>query len=173
MGPMLTDDVWKRRGVSLLWDAENLATVCRPTEVVSLRQFLQLHRAQAAEDAYEPLLVNDGQTMVVAGLEAAIDALEPEAAEAWLCEVVYPAILEFQQTIGSTEGALVLWLADARRLRHESSDDTHYWYCATAYQGRELPLSRCLFNGAHTDRQYIRAVRNRPEHAGLYMQRVS
>ena len=45
MGPPLSDDIWMRRGISLLWDAEALATVCTPKQVVSLRQFLLLHAA--------------------------------------------------------------------------------------------------------------------------------
>ena len=45
MGPPLTDDIWMRRGISILWDAEALATVCTPGQVVSLRQFLLLQAA--------------------------------------------------------------------------------------------------------------------------------
>jgi hypothetical protein len=45
MGPLLSDDIWMRRGISMLWDAEALAAVCTPKQVVSLRQFLLLYAA--------------------------------------------------------------------------------------------------------------------------------
>ncbi len=174
MGPMLSDDIWMRRGISLLWDAESLAAVCTPKQVVSLRQFLALHAAGWREAEYEPLMVNDGKTLVVAGLESAIDALPPDEAEVWLCEVVYQAMAGFQKALGSTEAALVLWIADAKRLDYHTSDDTHYWHCGTEYKGKQIPLSRCLFNGAQSDRQSIRGGTKKPEAGvGLYLQRIS
>jgi hypothetical protein len=36
MGPPLLDDIWMRRGISLLWDAETLAAICTPRQVVSV-----------------------------------------------------------------------------------------------------------------------------------------
>ncbi len=174
MGPMLSDDIWMRRGISLLWDAESLAAVCTPKQVVSLRQFLGLHTAGWQDAEYEPLMVNNGKTLVVAGLESAIDALPPDEAEVWLCEVVYKAMVAYQQAVGSTEASLILWIADAKRLDHHTSDDTHYWHCGTEYKGRQIPLSRCLFNGAQSDRQIIRGGTKKPEAGvGLYLQRIS
>lgn len=38
-GPTLHDDIWTRRGISLLWDADALCRVCTPQQVVSLRRF--------------------------------------------------------------------------------------------------------------------------------------
>src|ERR1022692_4552548 len=154
MGPPLSDDIWMRRGITLLWDAETLPTVCTPRQVVSLRQFLHLHAAGWPASEYEKLLVNDGKTLVVAGLESAIDALAPDEAEVWLCEVMYKAMVAFQQVIGSTEGCLILWIADYKRLDYHTSDDTHYWHCGTKYKD-QIPLSRCLFNGAQASRQLI------------------
>ena len=174
MGPPLSDDIWVRRGISLLWDAESLAAVCHPNQVVSLRQFLVLNGAGWPETEYEPLLVNGGKTLVVGGLETAIDALPPDEAEVWLCEVVYKAMVAFQQAVGSTEAALVLWIADSKRLDYHTSDDTHYWHCGTEYRGQQLPLSRCLFNGAQGDRQSIRGGGKKAEAGvGLYLQRIS
>ena len=76
-GPTLHDDIWTRRGISLLWEAESLAQVCTPQEVVSLRRFLQLNSLGWPEDQL-PLV--DDRVLVVAGLESAIDALPPEQA---------------------------------------------------------------------------------------------
>jgi hypothetical protein len=44
MGPPLLDDIWNRRGISLLWDADTLAGLCDPEEIISLRRFLRLHK---------------------------------------------------------------------------------------------------------------------------------
>ncbi len=176
MGPPLLDDIWMRRGISLLWDAASLAAVCTPRQVVSLRQFLVLNTAGWPEAEYEPLLVNDGKALVVGGLETAIDALPPDEAEIWLCEVMYKAMTEYQREVakGSTEASLILWIVDHKRLDYHASDDIHYWHCGTEYRGQQIPLSRCLFNGAQSGRQNIQGGSKKPESAvGLYLQRIS
>jgi hypothetical protein len=173
MGPPLSDDIWMRRGISLLWDAETLATVCTPRQVVSLRQFLLLHAAGWPEA--ELPLVNDVR-LVVAGLESAIDALAPDEAVAWLERTVYPAIISYQENVagGGTEASLILWIADHKRLDYHTSDDTHYWHCGTEYKGQLLPLSRCLFNGAQDGLRRIQAGGKKSEvGAGLYHPRIS
>jgi hypothetical protein len=173
MGPPLSDDVWMRRGISLLWDAETLATVCSPRQVVSLRQFLLLHAAGWPEG--ELPLVNDAR-LVVAGLESAIDALAPDDAVAWLERTVYPAIVSYQENVagGGTEASLILWIADHKRLDYHTSEDTHYWHCGTEYKGQQLPLSRCLFNGAQDGLRRIQAGGKKSEvGAGLYHPRIS
>lgn len=176
MKPPLTDDIWKRRGVSVVWDAETLASVCTPGQVVSLHRFLALNAAGWPEAECEPLMVNDGRTLVVAGLESAIDALPPAEAEAWLCEVVYKAMTEYQREVarGSTEASLILWIADPKRIEFKTSDDTHYWHCGTGHNGQAIPLSRCLFNGAQGGRQRIQGSDKKDDlGVGLYLQRIS
>jgi hypothetical protein len=173
MGPALNDDIWMRRGISLLWDAETLATVCTPRQVVSLRQFLLLHAAGWPEA--ELPLVSEVR-LVVAGLESAIDALAPDEAVAWLERTVYPAIVSYQENVagGGTEASLILWVADHRRLDYHTSDDTHYWHCGTEYKGQLLPLSRCLFNGAQDGLRRIQAGAKKSEAGvGLYHPRIS
>lgn len=174
MGPQLLDDIWMRRGITLLWDPASLAAVCTPKQVLSLRQFLMLDAAGWPEIQYEPRLVNEGKSLVVGGLETAIDALPPDEAELWLCEVIYKAMVAFQQAVGSTEAGLIFWFADSKRLDYHTSDDTHYWHCGTEYKGKQIPLSRCLFNGAQGDCQNIRAGTKKSDTVlGLYLQRIS
>jgi hypothetical protein len=173
MGPLLSDDIWMRRGISILWDAEALATVCTPRQVLSLRQFLLLHEAGWPEA--ELSLVNDAR-LVVAGLESAIDALPPDEAVAWLERTVYPAIISFQENVagGGTEASLILWIADHKRLDYHTSDDTHYWHCGTEYKGQQLPLSRCLLNGAQDGLRRIQAGAKKTEiGVGLFHPRIS
>ena len=77
----LLDTVWQRRGISWIWDDEALNEIARPGEVLSLRQLLR-------DDGHWPddLPSNNGRTMVVAGLDACLDLLSPEDADAWLAQ---------------------------------------------------------------------------------------
>jgi len=174
MGPTLSDDIWMRRGISILWDAEALATVCTPRQVVSLRQFLLLHAAGWV--GVDPFLVNNEKCLVVAGLESAIDSLSPDEAEVWLCDVVYKAMVSYQQTVadGANEAALVLWLADSKRLDYHTSDDMHYWHCGTEYKGQQIALSRCLFNGGQSDLRRIHVIGAKQQEVwiGLFHPRI-
>jgi hypothetical protein len=173
-GAVLHDDIWTRRGISLLWDADSLSGICTPQQVVSLRRFLQLHTLGWPEAQVS--LVND-KVLVVAGLESAIDALPPEAASEWLEQVVYKALTGFQREVagGGSEAGIVLWFTDARRFEYRTSDDTYYWHCTTEYKGQQIPISRCLFNGGQSDARRIHVVDSKKvEHwVGLFHPRVS
>ncbi len=172
-GPTLQDDIWTRRGISLLWDAESLAAVCTPQQVISLRRFLQLKSLGWPEDQLS--LVND-EVLVVAGLEGAIDALPPEEAIEWLEHVVYKALVSFQREVagGGNEAAVVLWFTDFRRFEYRTSDDTYYWHCSTEFKGQQIPVSRCLFDGSHGDARRIHHREDAKEcWVGLFHPRVS
>lgn len=173
-GQHLQDDIWTRRGISLLWDAEALSKICTPQQVVSLRRFLELHALGWPVDSLP--LVNE-QVLVVAGLESVIDALPPEQACHWLEQVVYKAVIAYQREVadGGNQAALVLWITENRRLDYQTSDDSYYWHCGTEYRGQTIPLSRCLFNGAEHDLRRIHVVdAKKTEHwIGLYHPRIS
>lgn len=173
-GPVLHDNIWTRRGISLLWDGESLSKVCTPQQVISLRRFLQLHSLGWPDD--QLALVND-EVLVVAGLESAIDALRPEEDCAWLEQIVYKAIVSYQREVagGGSQAALIFWITENRRLTYETSDDTYNWHCTTEFKGQQIPLSRCLFNGAQHDLRRIHVVgAAKAEHwIGLYHPRIS
>jgi hypothetical protein len=174
MQPPLFDDTWTRRGISLLWEPESLSKLCTPQQVVSLRRFLQLQTLGWPEDQLS--LVRD-EVLAVAGLESAIDALAPDEACQWLEQVVYRAVVAYQQAVagGGGEAALVFWITENRRLAYQTSDDTYNWHCGTEYKGQTIPLSRCLFNGAEHDLRQIHVVDSKKaEHwVGLYHPRIS
>ena len=50
---ILQDDVWKRRGMSLLWGGETLSALAQPLSVVSIRQFFALGRQLARRPAQQ------------------------------------------------------------------------------------------------------------------------
>ena len=176
MQPSLDNDIWTRRGISILWDADSLSKVCTPQQVVSLCRFLQLHAAGWPENDLP--LVND-RALVVAGLETCIDALPPNEACNWLEQTVYQALVSFQREVGGggDQAALILWFVDRRRLVYQTSDDTYSWHCGTEYKGQTIPLGRCLFNGAEHDLRQIQiplgSDKRTEQWIGLYHPRIS
>lgn len=174
MNPDLQDHSWTLGGTSVLWDAGALREICAPDAVRSLRDFLCLHEAGWPE--HEIKLIN-GRTLVVGGLEAAMDTLHPDQACEWLEENVYPAVLDFQENVadGGREAALILWFADAKRIFPQPVDNTYHWHCSGEHRQQSIPIGRCIWNGAEgsvrriikTDAQQTR------HHIGLFLQRIS
>ena len=168
--PLVNNDLWTRRGITLLWNAGELNKLCQPNQVISLRSFRQLYAAGWPEDDL-PLV--DDEVLVVAGLEACIDALPPEEATAWLEETIYPAIVSYQREVagGGGQAALVFWLVEHNRLQYRTSDDSWFWHCAGEYKKQQIPLGSCLFNGAQEDLKEIHDLKGK--RLGLYHPRIS
>src|SRR5262245_1797628 len=129
MSPDLHDDTWMLCGTSLLWHPEALNRICSAESVLSLREFLRLHHAGWPEGTLG--LINN-RTLVVAGLEAAMDTLDPDEAVGWFDQKMYPAVLDFQENVadGGREAALILWLADRNRIFHRPADNSYHWHCS-------------------------------------------
>jgi hypothetical protein len=70
---------WARRGVTLLWGAEELRDIASAAEVRPLRSLFA-----GRSDWPEQLPSNAGRALVAAGLEATLDCLSPADAEQWL-----------------------------------------------------------------------------------------
>ncbi len=174
MNPDLHDNSWMRGGTSLLWDADALKRICPAESVRSLRELLRLYQSGWPEDALK--LVN-GRTLVVAGLEAAMDTFAPEQAVEWLEQTVYPAILDFQEEVadGGREAALIFWLADGKRVFPKASENTYHWYCSGEHRKESIPIGRCIWNGAEGSvRRIITLNSDKKEvHVGLFHPRIS
>jgi hypothetical protein len=172
MGPPLSDDIWMRRGITLLWDAEKLARLCGTEKIISLRRFLELHRAGWPDG--ELSLVGE-KTLVVAGLDGCLDVMPPHETETWLEQVVYIAMLSYQRQVadGCNEAALVLWFVDPKRIHHEVAQDTYEWLCDGDYRGQRIALSRCLFNGTQHDLRRIVTEKGIDHPIGLFHPRIS
>jgi hypothetical protein len=141
----LKGDVWKRRGVSLLWEAEALSALSKPEDVVSIRQFFAM-----VGNWPNDLPCNDGNTLVVAGLEGCIDLMEPEEAEGWLKSEFLPAVLAFQDEYGL--GSLVFWLPTGKsRVRMNRATEAYTWICSAPHNNQQLELGRILWAGAEAD----------------------
>jgi hypothetical protein len=141
----LKGDVWKRRGVSLLWEAEAFSALSKPEDVVSIRQFFAM-----VGNWPNDLPCNDGNTLVVAGLEGCIDLMEPEEAEGWLKSEFLPTVLAFQDEYGL--GALVFWLPTGKsRVRMNRATEAYTWVCSAPHSNQHLELGRILWAGAEAD----------------------
>jgi len=174
MSPDIQDKSWMGSGISLLWDAKTLNEICPPDSVRSLREFLRLHQAGWPENT---LALINGRALVIAGLEAAMDTLNPQPAVEWLEQKVYPAVRDFQDNVadGGGEAALIFWLADAKRIWHRAADNTNHWYCSGEHRQQSIPIGRCIWNGAESSVRRIIAVDsdNKPENIGLFLRRIS
>ncbi len=174
MNPDLLDATWLTSGTSLLWDAAALNRICPAKSVRSLRELMRLHQAGWANGQLQ--LIN-GRTLVIAGLEAAMDTLHPDTAVEWLEKTVYPAITDFQQDVadGGREAALIFWLADKNRIFHKASEDTYHWHCGGEHSKKSIPIGRCLWNGAEGSARRIvtTGAENKPVWSGIFHPRIS
>ena len=143
---ILDGDVWKRRGVSLLWGENAFAHLAQPQNVRSIRQFFAM-----VGHWPEELSSEDGNALVVAGVEGCLDLLEPTQAEAWFEADLKPAILAFQAEY-SLEAALVFWLPTGKnRIRMNRATEAYSWVCAAPHSNQHLDLGRILWAGAEAD----------------------
>lgn len=163
----LLDTVWQRRGVSWIWDDEALYSVAKPPEVFSLRQFLQ-----AGKTWPDDLPSNDGNTLVVAGLDACLDLLLPADADGWLGNELKSAVLSFQDAY-SGEAALIFWLPTGRRRFHiDMASDAVRWRCSAPNSDQRIEFGRLLWGEAREyPQEIILAEGAKP--AGLFHLRIT
>jgi hypothetical protein len=163
----LRDTVWQRRGVSWIWDAEALSRVCKPAEVLSLRQFLRARSGWAEE-----LPSNDANALVVGGLDGALDLVKPETAEQWLVDTLKVTILSFQAAYDG-QAALIFWLPNGeRRLRTNPASEEVMWLCSAPYAPRKLDFGRLLWGAPGMYPQEI-CPDGTAKPAGFFHQRIT
>lgn len=170
----LTDRSWTKRGLSLVWNAEELGSVAGAETAWSMRQLLMYSRAWPSE-----LPSSNGKAVVVAGLDSCLDAFGPDAAEEWIRREVVPMMLSFQEEYHG-EAALVFWLPDGlKRLTHPSSEDRYGWRWVAHPEVEPLALGRSLWAGAEADsRRIVTPVNGKVDPTGagwvgLYLLRLS
>ena len=164
---MTLDTVWQRRGTSWIWDEEARNQVCEAAQVWSLRQFLR-----SVGKWPDDLPSNGANTMVVAGLEAGLDLLTPDDAEAWLGDTVKAAIFSFQDYYEG-DAALIFWLpAGQSRIKLNSATDSIEWRCAAPSSEALLAFGRILWSEANEYPQGI-VLHEGAKVAGLFHLRIA
>jgi len=174
--PLNDTIVWTKRGVSVVWDAKAISELGSMARAISLRDLFRW-QANGWSERNEYFTGKDERAVIVAGLDAALDALSPDDAEAWMQKRLMKAITEFQDEIagGGQEAALIFWMVNRKRFQYQTATDSVVWKCSTAHGSRELPISHCIWNGAQADiRRIIPHSYDDPENGiGFFLQRVS
>jgi hypothetical protein len=173
----LDDSVtWTKRGVSVVWDAPALAKLGTMAKALSLRQWFRW-QADGWPDREHYYTGKDGRTIIVAGLDAALDSMKPEVATEWMQSKLLAAIREFQAEVagGGQEAALIFWMVNRKRFQYRTADDSVIWKSAVGYGGETIPISHCIWNGAQSDIRRIVPVGSTDVEngIGLFLQRVS
>ena len=171
----LTDIVWKTRGISVLWDVEALASLGPLPEAISLREFFLWHGDDWSPTSAHARDLSQRRCLVVAGLEAALDAMEPEVAETWLEDVLRPVLKRCGNDLfgGEQSGALIFWMVWKERFIQNHYDSKIRWRCEGEYRGRDIRFSTGIWNGAYEDVQRIAPPDTGDEGLGFYLQRIS
>ncbi|WP_176314316.1 hypothetical protein [Burkholderia vietnamiensis] len=167
----IRDTVWQRRGISWIWDAEAMNSIARPDEVLSLRQFM---RAVGRWQDHWPdaLPSNQGNAIVIAGLDGCLDLLSPNEADVWLGSEMKDAILSFQDYYGG-DAALVFWLPSGqRRLHVQTASDAVTWRCSAPFSAQQLDFGRLLWGEAREYPQEI-VLADGAFPAGLFHLRIT
>lgn len=163
----LQDSVWKRRGISWLWGNKALSSVTDPSEVFSLRNLMRVSRNWP-----EDLPSNNGDALVVAGLDVCLDLLTPEDADNWLNTELKSVVLSFQEKY-SGEAALIFWLPSGqRRFCIKTTSDAVFWKCAHPNPDQLLEFGRILWGQAGEYPQRI-VMGEECEWAGLFHLRIT
>ncbi len=150
---------WWRRGFSILWDVETMASIIDPLEVISIREMFAMARAWP-----ENLPAAGGDTVVVAGVEGCLDALDGPSAQRWVEEDLRPTVLSFQAHYEGQAG-LVFWLPSGRhRVTMRSASETYQFkHRGSGEEG--LPIGRLLWSGAENE---IERIMNAPDKTADY-----
>ncbi len=129
---------WLRQGSSIVCDRSKLGPLITSGCLISLREALGWLRNWP--DAPR----NNGNTVLVGGLETCLDLLSVRDAEEFIRSDVRKFVLEFQ-TRWDRRG-LVFGFSTAAKLHHRASDDEILF----KQSGKEIRLSHSLWNGTAT-----------------------
>lgn len=166
MNPVLLDNVWRRKGISVIWDNPVLAKLVQDNRAISLREFFSYYENGWPDDEM-PFI--DDDLLLVAGLDAALDTLEAQNAEEWVTQEVYKRIYDFQSWAGG-QYALVFWMSKQDRWKEHLDRNRYTWLCDGKDRGKEIELGAGIWNGAQLSVQKIEAE-NR--WIGLFLDRIS
>jgi hypothetical protein len=166
MNSILTDSVWQRKGISVLWDSKMLTQLNSKSQVISLRHFFLFYENGWPETVMP--FINERQ-LLVAGLDAALDALPAEEAEHWVKSEVYQKIYDFQN-FAEGQYALTFWMTDQNRWREQFSENKYYWLCSGKEKDKQIDLGTGIWNGAQKS---VRQIETDSRWIGLYLDRIS
>ena len=171
MRGILKSEIWKRSGISILWEINPVIECIRNSEVITLNQLFRF----SIEGWPEELPSFSDSAIIVSGLESVLDLLSSDEAKKWLDQRLYPLLLEFQKVYEGYAALIFVIPQCSERIKYITSEDTFHWICN--YDNKEIPFSSSLWNGAEKDAKYIEinninGIENYIE-CGLYHPRIS
>ena len=166
MNLILLDDVWQRKGISVIWDNPVLVKLVKDNRAISLREFFSYYENGWPDDDM-PFINND--LLLVAGLDAALDTLEAQNAEEWVTQEVYKRIYDFQ-TWAEGQYALVFWMSKQDRWKAHLENNRYTWLCDGKDRGKEIALGSGIWNGAQLS---VRMIESEGRWIGLFLDRIS
>lgn len=129
---------WLRQGSSIVCDRAKLGPLITSGCLISLREALSWLRAWPNAPR------NNGDTVLVGGLETCLDLLSAQDAEAFIRGDIRKLILEFQSRWDRR--GLVFGFSTSAKLHHRATDDEILF----KHGGKEIRLSHTLWNGTTT-----------------------
>ncbi|MBN2415250.1 5'-nucleotidase [bacterium] len=166
MNPVLLDDVWLRKGISVIWDNSMLTKLVRNNRAVSLREFFSYYKSNWPEENMH--FINE-EMLLVAGLDAALDTLDAQSAEEWVTSEVYERIYDFQNW-AEGQYALVFWMSQKGRWKEQIESSRYTWLCDGKDRGKEIELGRGIWNGAQLS---VSRIESESRWIGLFLARIS
>ncbi len=166
MNPNLLDDVWQRKGISVIWDNPVLTKLVKDNRAISLREFFSYFEDGWPDDKMS--FINN-ELLLVAGLDAALDTLEAQHAEEWVTQEVYKRIYDFQNW-AEGQYALVFWMSKQDRWREHLENNRYTWLCDGKDRGKEIELGSGIWNGAQLS---VRRIESEGRWIGLFLDRIS
>ena len=166
---VISQQVWHRRGTSVVWDPAALALVTPVQSVLSLRGFFDLCRIWPAD------LPLGRRCAVVAGLDACLDSMAAEDAREWLDGQLRPKLIAFQTKYDGS--AVIFWVAGgADRITTGIADGTVWMNRAASVPEDPIDLGSGLWGGAAGAVSKLASVNDTGPGArniGLYVPRIS
>jgi hypothetical protein len=161
-------------GVSLIWNIAALKNVHTIRDFVSLYQFFQQYNGNW--EHIDDVLLNR-KTLVVAGLDAAMDTFEDiETLTSFLEQTLHSAIRSYQHEVadGGGEAGLIFYFANPKRFKRVSVASQEFVW-KTNINSNDIPLTRLIYNGAWQDVKiiYKTSDSNKDNPDGLYLRRIS
>jgi len=163
---ILLDDVWLRKGISVIWDSPVLAKLVKDNRAISLREFFSYYENDWPDENMP--FIND-ELLLVAGLDAALDTLEAQSAEEWVTQEVYKRIYDFQNW-AEGQYALVFWMSKQNRWKEHLENDKYTWLCDGKDRGKEIELGSGIWNGAQLS---VQKIESDNRWIGLFLDRIS
>ena len=163
----LGDNVWQRRGVSWIWNESVLSRVSLPSEIVSVRHLYRLSSSWPKQ-----LPSNNGDTLVVGGLDFCLDSMNRIESETWLYNDLKSVILSFQDEY-SGEAALIFWVPSGnKRFEKDITSGSILWKGAISSDNEMTEFGRSLWGNGTDQPKNITDYENNDQ-IGLFHPRLS